>query len=104
MSKRLISVHFTDDEVEHAVDYGMRSLCIGLKKHPEEGIDGGIFTRCVKYCEENDAAYSLSNVCELATDLQAGRTPRLPAPSKIRGVVGQFGPRQDTQDVEETRE
>jgi hypothetical protein len=50
-------------------------MCDGLLKHPNEE-DGGIFTRCVKYCQEHDAAYKLSDVWELASDLDAGRTPR----------------------------
>jgi hypothetical protein len=61
----------------------MRHFSNGLKKHcslGEDG-DGGIFTRCVIYCQENNAAYNVSNVWQLASDLIAGRTPRGPPPS-----------------------
>jgi hypothetical protein len=68
-------IRLTRDEVPYAEDFDIRDLCNGLRKHPGEG-DGGIFTRCVKYCQENNAAYNLSDVWELASDLDAGRTPR----------------------------
>jgi hypothetical protein len=63
------------DEQRSAADYEIRALCNGLKKHPDE-TEGSIFTRCVKYCEETNAPYMLSDVFELASDLEAGRTPR----------------------------
>ncbi|KAF1912959.1 hypothetical protein BDU57DRAFT_456953, partial [Ampelomyces quisqualis] len=67
-------IKLDDDEKAKATDFYLRDLCYGLRKHPGEH-DGGIFTRCVKYCEENNASYKLSNVWKLATNLEAGRTP-----------------------------
>ncbi|KAH7351386.1 hypothetical protein BKA66DRAFT_613719 [Pyrenochaeta sp. MPI-SDFR-AT-0127] len=71
-------IRLTDEELDCAVNYDVRNLCIGLKKHPQEDVDGGIFTRCVKYCQENDAAYTIFDVWELAADLQQGRRPEHP--------------------------
>ncbi|KAH7385346.1 hypothetical protein DE146DRAFT_759592 [Phaeosphaeria sp. MPI-PUGE-AT-0046c] len=68
-------IRLSPSEIHLAVDFEIRALCNGLKKHPED-CDGSIFTRCVKYCEETNAAYKLSDVFELASDLEAGRTPR----------------------------
>lgn len=68
-------IRLSPDEMLVAVDYEIRALCNGLKKHPEDG-EGSIFTRCVKYCEETNATYTLSDVFELASDLEAGRPPR----------------------------
>jgi hypothetical protein len=66
-------IKIQDDEFNLIVDYDLRDLCDGLQKHPGEE-DGGIFTRCVKYCQENDAPYRLSNVWELAQELDDGST------------------------------
>lgn len=71
-------IHLTEAELETAVDYDVRKLCVGLKKLPLEGVDGGIFTRCVKYCKDNNAGYTMFNVWKLAADLQEGRTPLHP--------------------------
>lgn len=60
------------------VDYEIRALGAALKQHPTEE-EGGIFTECVKYCIENDAPYTLSNVHQLAIDLQNGDVPQHPA-------------------------
>jgi hypothetical protein len=68
-------VRLTPDELHLAVDFDIRALCNGLIKHPSDE-DGGIFTRCVKWCQENDAAYKLSDVWELASDLDSNRTPK----------------------------
>jgi hypothetical protein len=62
------------DEVHLARDYDLRDLCNGLREHPSDEA-GGLFTRCVKYCQENNVGYKLSDVCNLAADLDAGRTP-----------------------------
>jgi hypothetical protein len=67
---------FQEDEMENVFDYEIRDLNKGLIKHPKEGEDGGIFTRCVKYCIERDADYTLANVHELALALQGGIEPR----------------------------
>ncbi|KAF2034161.1 hypothetical protein EK21DRAFT_108205 [Setomelanomma holmii] len=64
------------DEIEYKSDFDIRALCNGLKMFPDETSDGGIFTRCVKWCHENNAAYTLANVWELASDLDAGNTPK----------------------------
>lgn len=68
-------IRLMPDELDRAVDYNVRDLCNGLSKFPGED-DGGIFTRCVKWCHDNNAAYKLSNVWELASDLNDGRPPR----------------------------
>jgi hypothetical protein len=60
------------------VDYDVRALAVALKKHPE-GEEAGVFTECVKYCIENDAPYTMSNVFQLAIDLQNGNVPQHPA-------------------------
>jgi hypothetical protein len=64
-----------DDEA--TVDYELRSLCVNLKKHPT-GDAQGVFTRCVQYCHETQATYTLSNAHELAADLVDGKLPDLP--------------------------
>ena len=79
-----------DDEWNKIYDYDVRSLCVGLIKHPEVGNDGGIFTRCVKYCEENDVPYTIHDIWQLADDLESGRTPKHPEPSK-HVAVGTHG-------------
>ncbi|KAF3052351.1 hypothetical protein E8E11_010580 [Didymella keratinophila] len=65
-----------DDKV--TVDYEIRALGAALKQHPAEE-EGGIFTECVKYCIEHDAPYALSNIHQLAIDLQNGDVPQHPA-------------------------
>ncbi|RYN51897.1 hypothetical protein AA0117_g8471 [Alternaria alternata] len=65
-----------NDELEGVVDYDIRDMGKGLLKHPKEGEDGGIFTRCVKYCIEHDAGYTLANVHLLALALQGGIDPQ----------------------------
>jgi hypothetical protein len=69
-------IRIPDDE--KSVDYYMRALCTNLKQHPS-GESAGIFTQCVKYCVENDASYTLSNVHKLAIALQTGNAPEHPA-------------------------
>lgn len=59
-------------------DYYVRALAVNLKQHPS-GEDAGIFTACVKYCIENEAPYTMSNVHQLAVDLQDGNVPEHPA-------------------------
>jgi hypothetical protein len=69
------------DEVEDdTVDYYVRALCANLKQHPV-GENGGIFTACVKYCAEHNAPYIMSNVWQLAVDLQNGNVPQHPLPA-----------------------
>jgi hypothetical protein len=70
------------DELANASDFDIRALCNGLRIHPGEA-DGGIFTRCVQYCEANNASYKLSNVWQLASDLDIGRTPRFSESPKL---------------------
>jgi hypothetical protein len=65
------------DDDEATVDYELRLLCVNLKKHPT-GDARGIFTRCVEYCHETQATYTLANAHELAADLVDGKTPDLP--------------------------
>jgi hypothetical protein len=67
-------IRLDTDEQELAVDFELRALCNGLRKHPGQD-QGGIFSRCVQWCDEYDADYKLSNVWELADDLNAGRAP-----------------------------
>ncbi|CAI9631931.1 unnamed protein product [Alternaria burnsii] len=69
-------IQHKDDELEGVVDYDIRDMGKGLLKHPKEGEDGGIFTRCVKYCIEHDADYTLANVHLLALALQGGIDPQ----------------------------
>ena len=69
-------IQLSEEEEDFGVDYDIQDLCLGLKKHPEEHVDGGIFTRCVKYCEANNAPYTMNDVWELAADLEMGRTPK----------------------------
>lgn len=70
-------IRLAGDELDNAMDYPVLSLCVNLKKHPE-GEDAGVFTKCVKYCQEHNAMYTLSNVAQLAMDLEMGRTPTHP--------------------------
>jgi hypothetical protein len=63
------------DESHLAVDFYLRDLCHGLRNHPSED-DAGVFTRCVIFCQENNAAYKLSDVQDLAADLEAERMLR----------------------------
>ncbi|KAH9871111.1 hypothetical protein J1614_006685 [Plenodomus biglobosus] len=67
-------------ESSQPLNYYVRNLCVGLIKHPEVGVDGGLFTRCVIYCHQTHAPYTLFNVWQLAEDLQWGRTPTHPPP------------------------
>jgi hypothetical protein len=67
-------------DYEITVDYELRSLCLNLKKHPSEDASG-MFTRCVKYCQETQATYKLSNAHELAAALIEGRIPNYTMPS-----------------------
>jgi hypothetical protein len=67
-------IRLADDELENAIDFELRALCNGLRKHPSDG-DAGIFTQCVQFCHDTGADYKLSNVCELVDDWNAGRTP-----------------------------
>ncbi|KAF1850663.1 uncharacterized protein K460DRAFT_350691 [Cucurbitaria berberidis CBS 394.84] len=83
-------IYLSGDEVDLAVDYDVRSLSVGLRKHPKDGVDGGIFTRCVKYCHETGAPYTLFNVWQLAADLQEGRVPQHPPSPIAPGVTPRF--------------
>jgi hypothetical protein len=87
-SKATDMIHLSPEEQEFAQDYDVRSLVLGLKKHPEVDVNGGIFTRCVQYCVENDAPYTLKNVWELASDIQAGRTPTHPPSPAGSSLLG----------------
>lgn len=76
------------------VDYYIRALGKNLKQHPE-GQDAGVFTACVKYCIESNAPYTVSNVYQLAIDLQNGDVPQHPASPSSSAVVSppQLSPR-----------
>lgn len=91
-------VHLEDDELMHAMDYDIRSLSVGIKKHPKLGVDGGIFTQCVQYCHEHNAPYTLNNVWQLAADLQYERIPQHP-PSPVSPVVKRYGSRRHRRKV-----
>ena len=69
-------IQHQEDEMEDVTDYEIRILNKGLIKHPGENVDGGIFTKCVKYCIEHDAEFTLANVHELALALQSGIDPK----------------------------
>jgi hypothetical protein len=73
-------------EDENAVDYDIRALGTNLKSFPDEA-GAGIFTRCVEYCIENNAPYTMSNVHLLALDLQNGMIPQHPASPAPGDVV-----------------
>ncbi|KAJ8109927.1 hypothetical protein OPT61_g7091 [Boeremia exigua] len=74
-SKATDLIRVDDDE---AVDYYVRALGVHLSQYPS-GQEAGIFTACVKYCIDNDAPYTMSNVHQLAVDLHHGNVPRHPA-------------------------
>ncbi|KAH7072006.1 hypothetical protein BKA63DRAFT_554884 [Paraphoma chrysanthemicola] len=74
-------VHLSEDELPYAQDFDIRALCNGLRKFPGEN-DGGIFTDCVKWCQANNSAHTLSNVWELAVELDAGNTPKRIVPEQ----------------------
>ncbi|KAF2127569.1 hypothetical protein P153DRAFT_398177 [Dothidotthia symphoricarpi CBS 119687] len=81
-------VRLSGADLDNAVDYDVRALSVNLKKHPQ-GDDAGIFTRCVEYCQEHNAPYTLSNVSHLAMAIEAGTTPvhppsPIPTPSSYR--------------------
>jgi hypothetical protein len=71
-------MQLSDEERQVATDFLIRDLDIQLKMHPKEGVDGGIFTRCVKWCVERGAAYTLGDVHELAWALRRGEEPVMP--------------------------
>lgn len=66
----------TGEEAEKATDYELSSLDRQLTQYPLEGVDGGIFTRCVKWCCERkgmpNSRYTLKNVHELVIALRWG--------------------------------
>lgn len=70
------NIRLLPDERLLETDYDVRALCTGLRKYPNEN-DGGIFTDSVKWCKDNNAAYKLSNIWEVASELHAGATPRV---------------------------
>jgi hypothetical protein len=78
-------IRLDKDELAIAPDFELRALCHGLRKHPGPA-DGGIFTQCVEYCEANDAAYKLSDVWKLASDLVTGRVPNYSPVSQTSNV------------------
>ncbi|EUC42373.1 hypothetical protein COCMIDRAFT_39543 [Bipolaris oryzae ATCC 44560] len=65
------------EESEVATDFRVRDLSRELKMHPRMGVDGGVFTECVKWCVERRAGYTLANVHELAMALRKGEEPDL---------------------------
>ena len=66
-----------EDECEEPVDIDVLDLLNGLKGHPEE--DAGIFTDCVRWCEERQQSWPVSEIHKLALALEAGVEPELPA-------------------------
>lgn len=87
-------------EGEKTVDYYVRALGTNLKGFPTDG--AGIFTRCVKYCIENNASYTMSNVHLLAVDIQNGTIPQHPASPAPGDVVTPTHLRSEAPDGEET--
>ena len=69
-----------------SVDYYVRALGTNLKAFPDDQC-AGIFTRCVQYCIENNAPYTMLNVHELAIALQNETTPQHPASPAPDDVV-----------------
>lgn len=68
------------EECETPLDIDVLELLQGLKKYPESDEDTEnetpIFTRCVKYCVENNVSWCLSKIQILAQALEEGREPR----------------------------
>lgn len=83
------------------VDYSIRALGVNLKKHPT-GQEAGIFTECVKYCIENNASYAMSNVFQLAIDLQDGNVPQHPASPALSDLAPAPQALQPAKDDDET--
>ncbi|KAH8725697.1 hypothetical protein GQ44DRAFT_796855 [Phaeosphaeriaceae sp. PMI808] len=67
-------IQLTPDELPRKVDFEMQDLCVDLRRFPDEE-NGGIFTQCVKHCQEKNFACKVSEAGKLAEDLEAGRTP-----------------------------
>lgn len=68
------------------LDYYVRALGIHLREYPSDR-DAGIFTKCVQYCVEHQAPYTMSNVYTLAVDLQNNTVPQHPASPAPSAVV-----------------
>lgn len=84
-------IRYSAAELPSAVDYEIRALGTALRKYPEVGVDGGIFTRCVRYCveQDGDGEWTLGNVHELAMALQKGEAGE--GAAETEGAVGQTG-------------
>ncbi|EMD86027.1 hypothetical protein COCC4DRAFT_146470 [Bipolaris maydis ATCC 48331] len=70
-------IQLTADERAVATDFKITDLSRELKMHPQAGVDGGVFTECVRWCVERRAGYTLANVHELALALRRGEEPVL---------------------------
>lgn len=70
-------MQLNEEERAVATDFRVRDLSKELKMHPQMGVDGGVFTECVKWCVEKRAGYTLANVHELALVLRRGEEPVL---------------------------
>ncbi|EUC31770.1 hypothetical protein COCCADRAFT_68595, partial [Bipolaris zeicola 26-R-13] len=70
-------MQLSEEEKAQAADFRVRDLSRELKMHPRGGVDGGVFTECVKWCVERRAGYTLGNVHELALALRRGEEPDL---------------------------
>lgn len=96
-------IRATDDE---AVDYYIRALGVKLKQHPSSDV-AGIFTKCVEYCIETGAPYTVSNVHKLAFDLHYGHMPQHPAspdPSDVASPPQIFEEADEDADVDDDAE
>jgi hypothetical protein len=93
-------IKVTEEECEFPVDIDLLDLAKGLKKHPkteEDDFDSdnsvGIFTRCVRWCEEHNRSWPMSNVYKLAMSLEQGMTP------EQSSTVSEAGTGVDEEDV-----
>lgn len=71
-----------------AADFLVRDMAENITKHPKLEQDAGVFTRCVQYCVHTGAAYTMSNVHELAEALQLGREPDHPPEPDLPAFKG----------------
>ncbi|KAF2014162.1 hypothetical protein BU24DRAFT_492867 [Aaosphaeria arxii CBS 175.79] len=62
-----------DRDRESTEDIDVRELLTALIKHPDEELHGvgGIFTRCVKFCEDKKLSWPLSQIDKLAAKIEA---------------------------------
>lgn len=84
------AIRHAENELENTCDFPMLGLFKDLIKLPS-GPQAGIFTECVKWCQENQANAMISQAHLIAEALTAGTDPReklgLPAPQAQSDAV-----------------